>query len=244
MALSGPPGEETCRKNTQWRIKKLVDGGGRGGGGGKGGWERAQIFARIYTHHSWHIHALEGSEASNDSFWTISRPKYGLFFVTLNGAGGHAPVAPSRSATVRPARFSAVHIWDWLGLVIYNLLALIKYTQFKVRIEQYKMVAILNQHPASCLKRIGVGRDLVYPGPNKQNIDAMLVWCWSNDYDAGPASVQHCVDMLYLLGSEKGNSHISDDCLRTWHFRNNEEIKSAVFHLRFIFQRHYNYITG
>ena len=60
----------------QWRIQQLPDGGRR-------------FVPRISTHHSWHLYALE---ASNDAFWTIFRPKYGLFG-NLNGGGGR-PLDP------------------------------------------------------------------------------------------------------------------------------------------------------
>ena len=49
----------------QWRIQEMQGGG-------------APIFAKIYTHHRWHLYALDGpghaprkifkSEASNDAF--------------------------------------------------------------------------------------------------------------------------------------------------------------------------------
>ena len=57
----------------------------------------APIFAIIYTHHSWHLYALEGSgghappenfkyKASNNAFCTI-RPKYGRFLGPWTGGG-------------------------------------------------------------------------------------------------------------------------------------------------------------
>ena len=71
--------------------------------------KRAIFLPRIYTHHSWHSYALEGSggilprkivksRSLNDAFYTIFRPKYGSFFVFVTLEGGWG-CAPSGSAT-------------------------------------------------------------------------------------------------------------------------------------------------
>ena len=71
----------------------------------------APIFARVYTHHSWHSDALVGSggmlplkilksKVSNNAISTIFRPKYGRFLFWWPWTGGEgACCAPSGSTT-------------------------------------------------------------------------------------------------------------------------------------------------